>query len=262
MDREMINTEVYEELGENWYEATDDPVALLRAESLLLGQWVCSRLSARSNVLDIGCGGGFLSNRLAQEGHTVTGIDLSADSLRVARNHDSTGQVRYARGDAYELPFEQQSFDAVCCMDFLEHVEDIGQVIHEASRVLRAGGLFFFHTFNRNPIAGLMVIKVVELLLPKTPKNLHLYRLVVRPSELRRYCGNYGLEVEELRGIRPVAESAAFLKSVVARKVHPDFRFTFTSSLLISYAGCARKSRLEFSQASSGVASCKYVPTN
>lgn len=242
--KNQVNNDVYHELGESWYTAQNDPVALLRSEAKLLTPWVeeeiRKRFSREVNILDVGCGGGFHSNRLAKSGHVVTGIDLSQESLEVARRHDETGSVNYQRADAYTLPFENQSFDVVTCMDFLEHVEDPARVIEEISRVLKEGGLFFFHTFNRNPLSHLVVIKLVEWILEKTPENLHISRLFIKPEELVEKCRSKMLKTVDLRGMRPMI-GRALAKSILKRRVDEEFSFIFTRSLAISYAGFAEK---------------------
>jgi 2-polyprenyl-6-hydroxyphenyl methylase / 3-demethylubiquinone-9 3-methyltransferase len=243
-----INNDVYHDLGERWYTANDDPIALLRAESKLLGPWVMDEMiqkygDKKLKVLDVGCGAGFLTNRLAQNGHDVTGIDLSANSLVVAQKHDSTQSVKYLEADAYALPFPDNSFDSVSCMDFLEHVEDVDSVVAEISRVLKPQGLFFFHTFNRNPLSGFVVIKLVEWLVKNTPKNLHIYRMFVKPSELNDYCKKHALSVSKWRGVRPNLFSLSMLRAIFSRVVPKDFSFTFGSSLAISYCGFATKEK-------------------
>ena len=245
----FINNAIYNELGERWYEAHDDPVALLRAEARLRNGWVvdtlASRLGAphgdhRPRLLDIGCGAGFLSNPLAQAGYEVDAVDLSAQSLAVAARHDAAHSVRYRQADAYDLPFASASFDAVCAMDFLEHVQEPQRVVAQAARVLKPGGLFFYYTFNRNPVAGLFAIKGIEWFVRNTPRRMHRYRLFIRPGEMRRMCEDQGLAVREVKGARPVF-SGAFWKLLWTGVVPAGFRFTWTASTLVSYAGFAQK---------------------
>jgi len=240
-----VNNDIYDQLGERWYGANDDPVALLRAESRLRNPWLTERLRAHrggeAQVLDIGCGGGFLSNHLAQAGFDVTGIDASQASLDVAARHDVTGKARYLLGDALALPFADASFDAVCAMDFLEHVEDPARVVAEAARVLRPNGLFFFHTFNRNPLAWLVVIKGVEWFVKNTPRHMHVLRLFIKPKELERMCQAHALHFTELHGSAPVVFSSAFWRMLLTRTVPPDFRFQFTASTALAFTGCARR---------------------
>jgi 2-polyprenyl-6-hydroxyphenyl methylase / 3-demethylubiquinone-9 3-methyltransferase len=240
-----VNNDVYETLGERWYSAEDDPIALLRAESRLRNPWIAGRiaraLGARNaDILDVGCGGGFLSNHLGSLGHRVTGIDASRDALAIARRYDHSGLVRYQQGDALRLPFDDASFDAVCAMDFLEHVEDPDQVIAEAARVLKPSGLFFFHTFNRSFLSWLIVIKGVEWFVRNTPSNLHILRLFLKPAEVRSSCDRHGLVAVEMRGMRPTL-GLAFWKMLFTGRVSAGFSFTFTNSTGLGFSGMARK---------------------
>lgn len=241
-----VNNAIYDSLGERWYEAHDDPVALLRAESAHRTPWIIDTIERRHEgagvrVLDIGCGAGFLSNRLATRGWDVVGLDASEGSLAVAARRDNTRSVRYELGDARQLPFRDESFDVACAMDFLEHVDDPARVIAEASRVLRPGGLFFFHTFNRTLLAWLVVIKGVQWFVKNTPRDLHVLSLFLDPKEVRKKCASSGLDVMELRGSRPVILSRGFFQLLATRVVPEDFRFTFTSSTRIAYTGFAVK---------------------
>jgi 2-polyprenyl-6-hydroxyphenyl methylase/3-demethylubiquinone-9 3-methyltransferase len=245
-----VNNAIYETLGERWYDAQDDPVALLRAESAHRTPWVIETIErhhegAGVRVLDIGCGAGFLTNRLAVRGWHVAGLDASESSLAVAAARDATRSVRYELGDARSLPFRDESFDVACAMDFLEHVDEPGRVIAEAARVLRPGGLFFFHTFNRTLLAWLIVIKGVEWFVKNTPRDLHVLSLFLDPEEVRRECASSGMDFLELRGSRPVIFSKAFVQLLATGVVPKDFAFTFTASTRIAYTGVAVKRAVE-----------------
>jgi 2-polyprenyl-6-hydroxyphenyl methylase/3-demethylubiquinone-9 3-methyltransferase len=240
-----VNNEIYENLGERWYQAWDDPVALLRAQGRVIHPWISERIKKKFgenkvNILDVGCGAGLLSNELALEGHAVTGVDMSPESLRIARLHDATRSVTYVEADALELPFPEGAFEVVTCMDFLEHVHFPARYIAEMSRVLRPGGLLFFHTFNRNVLSWIVIIKGVEWFVKNTPKDMHVIELFIRPEELEEYAQRAGVKVQEMTGIRPVISSIP-LKSIFTGVVSPKMRFTLTNSLHMSYLGYGQK---------------------
>jgi len=241
--KKQINNAYYNDLNERWIEAIDHPIALLRSENALRNPWIQEKLAQTfenpCSVLDIGCGGGFLTNYLAKKEHRVVGVDLSEQSLAIAKKFDETNSVDYRRASAYQLPFADASFDAVCAMDLLEHVENPSQVIREASRVLRKGGLFFFHTFNRNILSYFLIIKGIDWCFSNPPKNIHVYPLFIKPDELRSICENQQLLVKEIQGVRPSFSNLAFWKLVFTQKVKQEFRFRFTPSLKTGYCGYA-----------------------
>lgn len=244
MAKSEVDNSIYETYGERWYTAYDDPIALLRAENKVKLPWILERIkkemSGDCKVLDVGCGGGFLSNELAKAGHEVTGVDLSAESLKVAKAHDHTHSVCYEVADAYKLPYPDHSFDVITAMDFLEHVDDPALAVKEFSRVLKPQGLFFFHTFNRNWLAYIVIIKLVEWLVKNTPKHMHVLHLFIKPKELAKYCVESKMTVLEMTGIRPVLSSIP-LGRIFSGVVPESLRFTLTKSLLLSYLGVARK---------------------
>lgn len=246
MALEKINNEIYNLYGDRWYTAFDDPVALLRAESKTKVPWIIQKLRRHdlikptTQLLDVGCGAGFLSNELAQLGIMITGVDLAEDSLKVAAKFDQTKTVKYLVADAFKLPFRDATFDVLTAMDFLEHVEQPGVVIKEFSRVLRPGGVFIFHTFNRNPLAHFIIIKLVEYLVKNTPKNMHIIRLFIKPSELVTYCALAGMVVDEMTGIKPIFSSIP-LHSIFSGVVPHTLKFELTKNLLLSYMGSATK---------------------
>lgn len=245
-EKPRINNAFYEELEARWYEETRHPIALLRAENRLRNPWiaqvVAQTLPGDCRILDVGCGGGFLTNFLASLGHRVAGVDLSEKSLDVARQYDGTRSVEYHLGNATRLPFEEQQFDVVCAMDLLEHVENPAAVIQDCSRVLKRGGLFFFHTFSRTFLSWLFVIKGVEWMVPEAPENMHVYSLFLNPSELEAFCKRYQMEVKELLGVAPEFFSRGFWKMLFLKKIDTDFRFRFIPSLQMGYSGYALKS--------------------
>jgi 2-polyprenyl-6-hydroxyphenyl methylase / 3-demethylubiquinone-9 3-methyltransferase len=242
--RRSVNNEIYHHYGERWYTATNDPVAFLRSEARARNPWIISEISKRFSgknirILDIGCGAGFLANELALQGHTVTGLDASEPTLQVARRHDSTGSVEYCLGDACRMEFGDAVFDAVCAMDFLEHVEKPDIIVREVSRVLKPGGLFFFYTFNRNLLSWLIVIKGVELFVRNTPRDMHQLRYFIKPDELKLMCGESGLELIALRGMAPKVFQASFWKMLATGNIDDQFEFVFTPHTLMAYIGCA-----------------------
>ena len=236
-----INNEWYADLGARWYTAQDTPIALLRAESRHRNPWIAAEIgTAPCDVLDLGCGAGFLANYLGDHGHRVTGIDTTPENLTLARQYDRTGRVTYAVGDARALPFPDNSFDVVCAMDLLEHVDAPERLIAEAGRVLRPSGLLFFHTFNRNWLANLIVIKGVELFVKNTPKDLHVLRMFLTPDEVAAMLRARDFELIELRGSRPRFRWPLW-RMLLTGKVGDDFAFTFTPSTKLGFTGVARR---------------------
>lgn len=244
-DQALINNDFYNDLGNLWYTATNHPIALLRAENRIRAPWVLEQTQKHFgksiDLLDIGCGAGFLSNDLARGGHHVTGIDISESSLKVARAYDTTGKAQYRHANAYDLPYASESFDVACAMDILEHVEDPSKLIREANRVLRPNGLFFFHTFNRNILSRLVVIKGVDWFVQNAPKNLHVYHLFLKPQELSKMCMEHGLRVNQIIGLAPKPYRLAFWKMLFTGQVSPEFEFMFTRSQATGYCGFATK---------------------
>lgn len=237
---EKINNAIYEDYGDRWYTAYDDPIALLRAENEAKFPWILDRISKKGTLLDVGCGAGFLTNRMAKEGFQVTGVDLSQESLNVAERYDTTKTAKYIKADACHLPFADNSFDVVTTLDFLEHVPNPADVVKECARVLKPGGVFFYHTFNRNPLSHLVVIKFVEWMVKNTPPHMHVIELFIKPSELVQFCENVGLKNQELIGLRPKFSTIP-LQSVLSGIVPQGLQFTTTKNLWLSYMGVAKK---------------------
>ena len=240
-----VNNDYYNHLGENWYEADDDPIAVLRVEQQAKNPWVDNIISERFNskelsILDVGCGAGFLTNYLSQRYDCVSGLDASESSLEVAKSKDISKKVKYSVGDAYNLPYKTGSMDIVCAMDFLEHVERPEDVVAECSRVLKPGGIFFFHTFNRNFLSWLIVIKFMEWFVPNTPKHLHVLHLFIKPRELELMMIAANLKQQKVTGIGP-RFNWGFIKSIFSRKVLPGFSFKVGGPTILGYMGYSVK---------------------
>jgi len=160
---------------------------------------------ANKAVLDVGCGGGILSDSMARKGAQVTGIDLSTKALRVAQLHAleaNTPNVSYREISAEALALEQPAaFDVVTCMEMLEHVPDPASVVKACSELVKPGGWVFFSTINRNPKAFLFAIVGAEYLLQMLPKGTHEYAKLIRPSELAGYCRAADLELMQTKGL-------------------------------------------------------------
>jgi 2-polyprenyl-6-hydroxyphenyl methylase/3-demethylubiquinone-9 3-methyltransferase len=165
-------------------------------------------------AVDIGCGGGLLSEALAARGARVTGIDLAEDLLAAARAHLKTSRlaVDYRLMPAEALAQEQPgAFDLVTCLEMLEHVPDPAAVVAACAQLARPGAPIVFSTINRNAKAYALAIVAAEYVLGLLPRGTHDYAKFIRPSELARWAEAAGLEVVEIRGItyNPLLKSAS-----------------------------------------------------
>jgi 2-polyprenyl-6-hydroxyphenyl methylase/3-demethylubiquinone-9 3-methyltransferase len=155
-------------------------------------------------VLDVGCGGGILSESMAERGAEVMGIDLGEKALKVAQLHqlESGAKVEYRLVAVEALAEEQpESFDVVTCMEMLEHVPDPAAVVQACARLVKPGGRVFFSTLNRNPKSYLFAVIGAEYLLSLLPRGTHSYDKFIKPSELSSWCRTSGLEVSGMTGM-------------------------------------------------------------
>ncbi len=158
----------------------------------------------RGRVLDVGCGGGILTEALAREGAEVTGIDLGAAALEAARAHQQISgvPVRYRRIAVETLAAEKPgAYETVVCMELLEHVPDPAAVVAACARLVRPGGNVFFATLNRTPAAYLLAIVMAEMVLRIVPGGTHQYRRFIRPRDLRSWARHAGLDAGAFHGM-------------------------------------------------------------
>jgi len=194
------------ELAHRWWDPHGEFKPLHAINPLRL-EWIDMLASLRGRqVLDVGCGGGILAEAMARRGASVTGIDLAAKPLKVARLHalDAGVQgVEYLEVSAEDLAQRRSAeFDTVTCMEMLEHVPQPESVVRACAALARPGGHLFFSTISRNAKAFAFAIVGAEHVLRLLPKGTHEYARLIRPSELARACRAAGLEVIDLKGMQ------------------------------------------------------------
>jgi 2-polyprenyl-6-hydroxyphenyl methylase / 3-demethylubiquinone-9 3-methyltransferase len=156
-------------------------------------------------VVDVGCGGGILTESLASAGATAMGIDLSSELIDVAELHslESGVSVQYQRMSAEALAEQEPAgFDHVICMEMLEHVPHPDRIVQACAQLVQPGGMVFFSTLNRAPKAYLLAIVMAEYVLQMLPKGTHDYKSFIKPAELSQMARDAGLELRALTGIQ------------------------------------------------------------
>ncbi|MBV1884484.1 MAG: bifunctional 2-polyprenyl-6-hydroxyphenol methylase/3-demethylubiquinol 3-O-methyltransferase UbiG [Pseudomonadales bacterium] len=207
-----INNEWYEENAEQWWEEGSlmsilqslNPGRLTYLDEIMAGQ---SLKAAETRILDIGCGGGYMTEELAKKGFVVSGVDPSPGSVASAKRHaEEVGfDVEYKVGRGEDLPFEDRQFDMVSCCDVLEHVSDLPKVISEISRVLKPDGIFFYDTINKTALSWLLLIKLAQdlPLVRMVPKDTHVWNMFIEPTRLSSIMRNVGLVPQSECGFGP-----------------------------------------------------------
>ena len=195
----------FSELAHRWWDPESEFKPLHQINPLRL-EWILelAPLSDRQ-VLDVGCGGGILSDAMARAGAHVLGIDLADKALKVAQLHAleaQTPRVRYRSVSAEALALEQAGqYDVVTCMEMLEHVPDPASVVRACATLVKPGGWVFFSTLNRNPKSFLLAIVGAEYILNMLPRGTHEYAKFIQPSELASHCRQAGLDLQTTKGL-------------------------------------------------------------
>ncbi|KZN14799.1 bifunctional 2-polyprenyl-6-hydroxyphenol methylase/3-demethylubiquinol 3-O-methyltransferase UbiG [Marinomonas sp. TW1] len=194
----------FEALASRWWD-TENEFKPLHDINPLRTNYINERAGLEGKkVIDIGCGGGILSEAMAQHGAQVKGIDMGEAPLAVAKLHreESNLAIDYERITAEEIAErEAEQYDVVTCLEMLEHVPDPASVIRACMKLVKPGGHVFFSTINRNPKAYLFAIIGAEYILNMLPKGTHDYAKFIQPAELNSYAREAGLDVQHMTGM-------------------------------------------------------------
>ncbi|WP_265943770.1 bifunctional 2-polyprenyl-6-hydroxyphenol methylase/3-demethylubiquinol 3-O-methyltransferase UbiG [Dechloromonas sp. A34] len=204
LNADPAELEKFGDLAHRWWDPNSEFKPLHDINPLRL-DWIDRHVGLRGKrVLDVGCGGGLLSEGMAVRGAEVTGIDLSEKPLGVAKLHllESGQQVDYRKVAVEQLAEEMPgAFDAVTCLEMLEHVPNPSSIVAACARLVKPGGQVFFSTLNRNPKSYLFAVVAAEYVLNMLPKGTHDYAKFIKPSELARWAKMAGLEPDEVIGM-------------------------------------------------------------
>jgi 2-polyprenyl-6-hydroxyphenyl methylase/3-demethylubiquinone-9 3-methyltransferase len=217
MNADPSELQKFGDMAHHWWDPESEFRPLHEINPLRL-DWIDSLFPLQGKVvLDVGCGGGLLSEGMAARGAQVTGIDLGEKALSVAKLHlhESGLNVDYrlisAEAMALEMPAQ---FDAVTCLEMLEHVPDPASIVKACAALVKPGGHVFFSTLNRNPKSYLLSVIGAEYLLRMLPRGTHDYAKFIKPSELARHCRSNDLALGELTGLtyNPLTRAYALSK--------------------------------------------------
>lgn len=204
LNADTLELQKFAELAHKWWDKNSEFKPLHEINPLRLGFIDALANLSGKRVLDVGCGGGILSESMYFKGADTIGIDLGEKALNVAKLHqlESGAKVDYQLISVEQIAVMQPaSFDVVTCMEMLEHVPDPASVVAACAKLVKPGGSVFFSTINRNPKAYLFAVIGAEYLLNLLPKGTHDYAKFIKPSELSSWARQAGLDVLSMRGM-------------------------------------------------------------
>ena len=264
---EKVSTDVYNKINNDVYKSQADiwwkPDTVLHLLKSSVNPWrvgysesIIKKLGINpqgKTALEVGSGGGILTEEICKMGFTTTGIDPANESVVTASNHAKVSglNIKYEQGSGENLPYADGSFDCVFCCDVLEHVQDLPKVIAEISRVIKPGGVFFYDTLNRTFICKLVAIKIWQewKRWAFMPANLHVWEMFIKPQEIKNLLQKNGFDWKEHTGSEPnvsIPKMLGYLRKRVKGEwtfedLGKNFRLVDSKDMNIIYAGYAIK---------------------
>ena len=257
---DRIDNELYDSKRQSWWQPDSalyliqgslNPARVGYAKRILFE--VLKLAPSGKRALEVGCGGGMLSEEIARLGFETFGIDPSQRSLEVAASHAVLGglSIAYRKGAGEALPYPDHSFDVVFCCDVLEHVRDLPRVVSEVSRVLKPGGVFCYDTINRTWLSKLVAINISQRWRRWAflPPGLHVWEMFIRPAEMKALLAGNNLAWREHRGLEPNVPLFSVLRCLRRRargelgyrELGEKLRLVETGSTALMYLGYAIK---------------------
>ena len=224
----MSETEKFNKMGKNWWDKKGNMAALHMINPIRFEYFkkVIGDIKGK-RVLDIGCGGGLLSEEFARKGASVTGVDLSPVAIEAAKKHAEESGLEIDYRNCALADIKEKDYDIVVCAEMLEHVNDISLMIAESAAKVKKGGLYLFETINKTPAAWFFAIFMAENVLNFVGRGTHAYEKFIRPSHLAKLLADNDITVKEVKGMTfsPL-----------------EWKFSISDSTSINYIGYGVKS--------------------